>query len=328
MSHFNSKKNDKKRQRKSYKNSYKHDNSYQTRKQKHKIHYLIKRYRQKWRHTKGWEASEIIPDFMWLGNRISAKCYNQLQTLQIKYILNVADEISCAKKNYKRMDINYLELNAKDNGKYYILCLHLDDAIKFIKEAKHSNCKILVHCMGGVNRSAAIVVGYLLYNSVSLEDAIKMVMKQRPFVLKNDHFVEQLIEYELYLNKKNKTKLKYSNDNMVIQQSAKLVGKDDGLWSMNLHRIVISKEYKMSVIKYCMACSMPSEYCRYGDCYLKCLCYLFKADITLFKMELINLKQRNLDVCNKMNALLLIYDCCREMQDDLISLIIEFTAQD
>ena len=156
-----------------------------------------------------WEANEIIDDFLWLGSIKSAKNVSQIYKLGITYILNCADFHSI--KGYTGSQFNLLCLGAKDKEGYHILDHHLSDAIKFIQEASDNNSKILVHCIGGVNRSAAIVIGYLLYlqkDEPSLYDATKMVVEKRPFVLTNKSFQRQLLNYERFLHKEVSKKFK------------------------------------------------------------------------------------------------------------------------
>lgn len=156
-----------------------------------------------------WEANEIIDDFLWLGSIKSAKNVSQLFKLGITYILNCADQHSI--KGYTGSALNMLCLGAKDKEGYNILDHHLSDAIKFIEKARENQSKILVHCIGGVNRSAAIVVGYLLYlqnDEPSLYDATKMVLEKRPFALTNKSFKRQLLHYERFLHKEISKKYK------------------------------------------------------------------------------------------------------------------------
>eukprot|EP01083_Nonionella_stella_P212183 766523_1 len=95
-----------------------------------------------------WEASEIIPDFLWLGSLKSAHNTGKMYDLGISYVLNCADRNFI---KYNPQMFNYLCLNAKDKDGYNILSLHLNDAIEFIEQARLNNRKIFINCVGGVN---------------------------------------------------------------------------------------------------------------------------------------------------------------------------------
>ena len=78
--------------------------------------------------------------------------------------------------------------------------------MQFIYECKQNNGKILIHCLAGMNRSATVVVAYLLYGmGMDLLTAIKHTQQQRGYVLQNLSFRQQLIYYasKLRLLKEN-----------------------------------------------------------------------------------------------------------------------------
>lgn len=60
--------------------------------------------------------------------------------------------------------------------------------------------KVAVHCVQGMSRSAALVIGYLmLKQGMGLEEAITVIRKERA-VFPNDGFLKQLIvlDHKLY----------------------------------------------------------------------------------------------------------------------------------
>jgi hypothetical protein len=92
--------------------------------------------------------------------------------------------------------------------------------------------RVLIHCMAGISRSAAFVIGidlfklfnfylsnkfiiyfdeliaYLMkYIEMSLRDAYNLLHKKRPIVKPNGSFFRQLIEYEFKLFGKNSVKM-------------------------------------------------------------------------------------------------------------------------
>ena len=66
--------------------------------------------------------------------------------------------------------------------------------INKIKEENKDN-KILIHCQSGVNRSASLVIGYLISQGNNFKKAIDMVVGVRPLCLSNQTFTKQLIAY-------------------------------------------------------------------------------------------------------------------------------------
>lgn len=59
---------------------------------------------------------------------------------------------------------------------------------------------ILVHCQGGISRSASAVIAYLMYKEkMSYQQAYDTVKKARSRIEPNDGFKEQLRAYEAHL---------------------------------------------------------------------------------------------------------------------------------
>jgi hypothetical protein len=142
-------------------------------------------------------ASEVIPGFLWLGGCHDARDSAWLDRTGITHILCCADSRAglgaqaCAEAGRQ-----YMELGAEDVPGYDILGLHFDGARAFLRAARAGSepagecggggggsgggggeggeggvggegdgggrSRVLVHCYGGVNRSAAIVVGFLM----------------------------------------------------------------------------------------------------------------------------------------------------------------------
>jgi len=56
--------------------------------------------------------------------------------------------------------------------------------------------RVLVHCAKGDNRSCAVCVAWLMSSEgMSLTAAVQLIFRDRPIVLTNDQFVEQLVVY-------------------------------------------------------------------------------------------------------------------------------------
>lgn len=56
---------------------------------------------------------------------------------------------------------------------------------------------MLVHCVGGVSRSATLCIAYLMSSkTLSLRDAYEFVRKKRPTIAPNINFMGQLLQHE------------------------------------------------------------------------------------------------------------------------------------
>ena len=62
---------------------------------------------------------------------------------------------------------------------------------------------VLLFCVAGQNRSAALGVATMLLHGKSIEDILKHCAKQRPFILENVGFQRQIVELEAIVNMLN-----------------------------------------------------------------------------------------------------------------------------
>ena len=64
--------------------------------------------------------------------------------------------------------------------------------------------KIAIHCHAGISRSPAVVVGILIDWGFTFDDAYIFAQEKMPQMLIGPMFIKWLIEYETYLNSRNK----------------------------------------------------------------------------------------------------------------------------
>jgi protein-tyrosine phosphatase len=66
-----------------------------------------------------------------------------------------------------------------------------------LDQAKKSERHVLVHCAAGVSRSATLVIAYIMESQKkSVEDAYAYVKSKRPIIHPNDHFLDQLKNFQ------------------------------------------------------------------------------------------------------------------------------------
>lgn len=67
---------------------------------------------------------------------------------------------------------------------------------------ENKKLKVLVHCAGGVSRSASICIAYLMQKkNMSYQNAYLAVKKKRKCIKPNQNFVKQLKSYEKTIHK-------------------------------------------------------------------------------------------------------------------------------
>ena len=99
-----------------------------------------------------------IKDKIYLGSAFNAATKSTLESLNIKYIINVTDKI----ENYFPGSYEYETYLIEDNDQQHIIP-YLEASYKKIKKFQEkNNGNILVHCVMGASRSASIVCYYLM----------------------------------------------------------------------------------------------------------------------------------------------------------------------
>jgi protein-tyrosine phosphatase len=84
-----------------------------------------------------------------------------------------------------------------DDNPFAELAAHLPRAVAFVRSAldRDPNARILIHCVRGVSRSAAVVAAVLISLGWTPERAIAHIARIRPGAQPNIGFVSQLGEY-------------------------------------------------------------------------------------------------------------------------------------
>ena len=145
------------------------------------------------------EASKKL-GALYLGDLTAAQDIEYLKENKISCVLTVADIKALSLP--KSIVSSYLRIPADDSVSFK-LNAYYDQCFKFIQENRSRGKNVLVHCMAGISRSAAIVMGYLMATeNMNLESAYKFVRKKRTLAFPNMGFVKQLKDYEKQLKLK------------------------------------------------------------------------------------------------------------------------------
>jgi predicted protein tyrosine phosphatase len=136
-----------------------------------------------------------IVDGIWLGDASDAMDIDTLNEHGIESVVNCAEKHTLTCEEYYPFGWNYLGLECDDTADYDILGKHLSEFSSFMNKCIREKKHVLVHCAAGINRSATLLIAYLVQSrEMNLNDAISLCFQKRPIILTNQAFVMTLIE--------------------------------------------------------------------------------------------------------------------------------------
>eukprot|EP00747_Dinoflagellata_sp_TGD_P169661 gnl/TRDRNA2_/TRDRNA2_199210_c0_seq1.p1 gnl/TRDRNA2_/TRDRNA2_199210_c0~~gnl/TRDRNA2_/TRDRNA2_199210_c0_seq1.p1 ORF type:complete len:277 (-),score=54.40 gnl/TRDRNA2_/TRDRNA2_199210_c0_seq1:17-847(-) len=142
------------------------------------------------------EAAEVL-DWLLLGGKPAAQEAMNGNAQGVTHILNCCEPWCADGPNFSALQ--YSGFRAVDESFYPLLDRHYDESRRLLDRARAdagSKARCLVHCAMGVNRSAAIVVAYLV-DAVDMDllSAVELVKKRRGCILGNESFRAQLVAF-------------------------------------------------------------------------------------------------------------------------------------
>jgi len=144
----------------------------------------------------GWKnVNAVIDGRLYLGNIMAARSSRSLTERRITHILSVCPDAIPAE--LPESGITHMRIPVADVD-YADLLIYLPSACRFIDYALRSQGVVLVHCVQGLSRSAAVVAAYLMYSRrIHATQALEAVRQCRDQIWLNPGFQEQLVLFEL-----------------------------------------------------------------------------------------------------------------------------------
>ena len=137
-----------------------------------------------------------ITDKVYLGDEEGAK---DIEYLKNENIHNIISVVQVPPKFPDDYNINLKHVNLEDCLNINII-KYLKDCVNFIERSD----KVYIHCTCGVNRSAAIAIGYLMWKTHSnYNDAFNYVKQKRNCIELNNIFIMQLNKFHTLLKNSN-----------------------------------------------------------------------------------------------------------------------------
>eukprot|EP01059_Diplonema_ambulator_P004426 TRINITY_DN14124_c0_g1_i1.p1 TRINITY_DN14124_c0_g1~~TRINITY_DN14124_c0_g1_i1.p1 ORF type:complete len:230 (+),score=43.53 TRINITY_DN14124_c0_g1_i1:85-774(+) len=150
-------------------------------------------------------ASKILEDgSLWLGDAGDAVNWEEMRKHGITHVVNATVEcpyLEGEKEGFSAPEV--LRVPVRDDCDAPLKDYFYDVAT-FIEESRQSGGRILVHCRGGVSRSATLVAAYLMIqNNLSSDQTFDYLRTRRSVISPNIGFLLSLEQLERALIKDN-----------------------------------------------------------------------------------------------------------------------------
>ncbi|CAL1528945.1 unnamed protein product [Lymnaea stagnalis] len=147
--------------------------------------------------------TRILP-FLYLGSQQDSLNQEVAQVNGITYILNVSK--TCPRPPYI-LEGHFHRIPVNDNYCEKLLP-YFSEAFQFLDKVREANGCVLVHCLGGVSRSATLAIAYIMrYMKMSSDEAYRYVKDKRPTISPNFNFLGQLLEYEKVIRREEQVEV-------------------------------------------------------------------------------------------------------------------------
>jgi len=146
---------------------------------------------------KEWDAlpaaypSQVQPG-LFLGSEITARSRQVFEDLDIKAVVNAAEELPNFFEGDEALLVSYLKLAMADDPDQELEC-GLERALPFIAAALQEDKRVLVHCQMGRSRSVSVVLAHLMSTQgCGYDAALALVRRARPAAWPNEGFQAEL----------------------------------------------------------------------------------------------------------------------------------------
>ena len=141
-------------------------------------------------------SSEIVSGFMYLGSFYDATDEVIMSDMRITHVVDATSE-HMSQALATKLNLTYLHIPVWDMEGVDIT-QHFSTVLDFVQQARAAQGKVLIHCRAGISRSSTLVMVCMMTHGQvkSLQEAVHHVVTQRPYVLPNPSFRDQLRAYE------------------------------------------------------------------------------------------------------------------------------------
>jgi hypothetical protein len=137
------------------------------------------------------QYSRITPE-VFVGGQYGRRGKRTLQQWGVNGVINLRTEFDDAAHGLKLE--HYCHLPTIDDEAPTIE--HLDAGVAFIQRVIDGGGKVYIHCAGGIGRAPTQTAAYLIAQGKTLDEALALIRRTRPFINIQPPQMEQLRHFE------------------------------------------------------------------------------------------------------------------------------------
>jgi len=141
----------------------------------------------------------LVTSQLYVGPQFNRYGLQHLKKANVQAVVNLRKEYDDAEHGLLLDEYCYLP--TKDDDAPTIE--QLKQGVGFIRQQQSAGKKVYVHCGGGIGRAPTMAAAYLISEGYSLEDAIIMIKKVRPFINITPSQMEKLKEWQSIFRAEN-----------------------------------------------------------------------------------------------------------------------------
>lgn len=142
-------------------------------------------------------AKEIVPH-LWIGSEYDASDPAFLKKHDIRLVVNCSKDLPFASKTIRgyRVPVDDDEADADVMARYIpVAVLLMNDVLRYDQN-------VLVHCFAGMNRSATVAAGYLMFSKgMTASEAQRYIKARKPECFSPMNFGDSLKQWEVKLRR-------------------------------------------------------------------------------------------------------------------------------
>jgi hypothetical protein len=135
--------------------------------------------------------SRITPE-VFVGGQYGRRGKRTLQKWGVTGVINLRTEFDDAAHGLTLE--HYLHLPTVDDEAPTIE--HLNQGVEFIRQVIDGGGKVYIHCAGGIGRAPTQTAAYLIAQGKTLDEALALIRRTRPYINIQPPQMEQLRHYE------------------------------------------------------------------------------------------------------------------------------------